>query len=355
MPTGGSLGRTLLIVAATSLLAVGTVSPMSAVSAPASCGGSFAKPAQLNIAYQVIPNGDPIVKHEKWLENDPLLKGMSINWREFDAGADVNRAIAANSADVGLAGTTPVSVGLTSGLTYQVPWIFDIEGQNEALVVKKSSGINGVKDLAGKTVAVTFVSTTDYSLRSALKLAGLTSGVKLLDMKPPDALAAWQRGDIYAAYMWEPTLSKMVAAGGKVILTSAEMAKKGYVTGDLAVVRTAFGKQYPCVVSEWTKQENRAVQLYRTNPQKAAADVGAEFGITPKEALAQMRELIMLTGKEQLGSKWLGTPGNPGQLADDLYKTAQYLIAQKVVKQTPPMQTFKNAVNPSYLQTATRP
>jgi taurine transport system substrate-binding protein len=323
-----------------------------ALAAGSSCSGNFAKPSQLNLAYQVIPNGDPIVKHEKWLENDPKFKGMKVDWKQFDSGADVNRAMAANGVDLGLSGTTPVAVGVTTGISYEVPWIYDIEGRNEALVVKKSSGINSVKDLAGKTVAVTFVSTTDYSLRSALKLAGITNKVKILDMKPPDALAAWQRGDIYAAYMWEPTLSKMVQDGGKVILTSAEMAKKGYVTGDLAVVRTSFGKQYPCVVAEWAKQENRAVELARSNPQKAAADIGSEFGITPKEALFEMHELILLNGQEQLGSKWLGTTSSPGELGPDLYKTAQYLIAQKVVNHTPPMQKFKAAVNPSFLQTA---
>lgn len=37
----------------------------------------------LRIAYQVIPNGDPIVKHEKWLEDN--LKGVKIEWHQFDA------------------------------------------------------------------------------------------------------------------------------------------------------------------------------------------------------------------------------------------------------------------------------
>jgi len=117
-------------------------------------------------------------------------------------------------------------------------------------------------------------------------------------------------------------------------------------------VRTSFGKQYPCVVAEWAKQENRAVELARSNPQKAAADIAAEFGISTKEALFQMHELIMLTGKEQLGSKWLGTASAPGDLGPDLYKTAQYLIAQKVVTQTPPLASFRAAVNPSFLQAA---
>ncbi|MDE2571398.1 MAG: ABC transporter substrate-binding protein [bacterium] len=349
------------VTAAAGVMALAAVVPVwtshlgagyARAAAAGACSGNFAKPAELNIAYQIIPNADPVVRHEKWLENDPKLKGVKINWHEFAAGADVNRAIAGNGLDVGLAGTTPVAVALSTGLNYQVVWMYDLEGSNEALVVRKSAGINSVKDLAGKTVAVTFVSTTHYSLLSALKLAGIIDKVKLLDMEPPDALAAWKRGDLYAAYMWEPTLSEEVADGGKIILTSAEMAKQGYVTGDLAVLRPAFGKQYPCVVAEWVKQESRAIDLYQRDPQKAAADVAAEFGITPKQALSQMRELTIIDGKGQLGPKWLGTPGKSGEMAGTLYKTAQYLIQQQVVKAIPSQQAFKDAIKPEYLQTA---
>lgn len=304
----------------------------------------------LRIAYQVIPNGDPIVKQQKWLEQN--LKGVKIEWRQFDAAQDVITAMASNAVDVGLIGSTGVANAVAQNLKFEVPWIFDVEGDNEAFVVKANKGINSLADLAGKTIATPFGSTTQYSLTAALQEAGVAGKVKVLDMKPPEALAAWTRGDIAGSYIWEPTLSKMRADGGKVIVTSRQMSQKGVVTADLAVVSKSYAAKNPKVVQEWLKQENRAIELIRSDPAKAAQIVAGAFGIKQADAAAQMKELVFLDGKEQLSPKFLGTPGSPGALATTLQKTCAFLNAQKLVPACPAAQAFKDAVNGTYLNGA---
>ena len=85
-----------------------------------------------------------------------------------------------------------------------------------------------MKGLVGKKVATPFVSTSHYSLLAALKLAGVDpSKVKLVDLQPPDILAAWTRGDIDAAYVWSPTLDQL-KKDGTVLTTSTEVSKAGY-------------------------------------------------------------------------------------------------------------------------------
>ena len=80
-------------------------------------------------------------------------------------------------------------------------------GQAEALVARNGSGIEKVADLVGKKVAVPFVSTTHYSLLAALKHWGVDpQAVEILNLRPPEIAAAWQRGDIDAAYVWDPAL-----------------------------------------------------------------------------------------------------------------------------------------------------
>lgn len=304
----------------------------------------------LRIAYQVIPNGDPIVKHEKWLEQN--LKGVTIQWHQFAAAQDVITAMASNAVDVGLIGSTGVASAIAQHLPFQVPWIFDVEGDNEALVVKSNQGINSVSDLVGKTIATPFGSTTQYSLIAALKDAGVQDKVKVLDMKPPEALAAWQRGDISGAYIWEPTLTQMKDDGGKVIIASRQLAQQGVVTADLAVVSTSFARQHPDVVEGWLKQEDRAIQLIRSEPQKAAQIVGAELGIKPDEAAAEMKELIFLDGKEQLSPKYIGPGGQPGQLANTLQTTCTFLMNQQLVPSCPGKSAFDAGVNGKYLSAA---
>ena len=41
----------------------------------------------------------------------------------------MNEAVTAGSVDIGLAGSSPVSRGLSNKLSYQVPWIFDVIGE----------------------------------------------------------------------------------------------------------------------------------------------------------------------------------------------------------------------------------
>ncbi len=92
-------------------------------------------PDTITIGYQLIPNGDLIVKHEGWLE-EAFGPDVTIEWKLFDSGGAVNEAIIADGIDIGLAGSSPVSRGISNGIEYQVPWIFDVIGDAEALVVR---------------------------------------------------------------------------------------------------------------------------------------------------------------------------------------------------------------------------
>lgn len=311
-----------------------------------------AKPAQVTIGFQVIPNAEIIGKQLGWFEKE---MGVKINWKQFDSGRDVNTAMAAGSLDMGLVGTSPAAAGISQGVPYEVIWIHDLEGENESLVVKKGKGINTVKDLVGKKVAAPFGSTTHYSLLGAFKLFGVdTAKVKVLDMQPPDMMAAWQRGDIDAGYVWEPTLKKMVDAGGQVILTSREMAQKGYLTGDVAVVRKAFAEKYPQLVVKYLQVQIKGVDLWNKNPKEAAAAVGKAFNIPADEAEREMKTLVWVTGKEQLSGAYLGTAAKRGKFAKVLKETADFLVSQKTIKSAPDLAAFEKAVNPAYLEKAAK-
>ncbi|MGD9695721.1 MAG: glycine betaine ABC transporter substrate-binding protein [Thermoleophilia bacterium] len=275
-----------------------------------------AAPDRITIGYQLIPNGDLVVKNKKWIEE--ALPGTAIEWKQFDSGGSVNEAFAAGSLDIGLAGSSPVSRGLSQGISYRVPWIHDVIGTAEALVVKE--GITSIADLAGKKVAVPLASTTHYSLLAALRDAGVDPGdVDIIDAEPPDIVAAWTRGDIDAAYVWNPSLAELKADGGTVITDSAEQAKAGHTTYDLAVVSTDFAAKYPAAVTTWVAQQDRAVKLFRSDPADAAAAIAAELNLTPDEALAQAKDLVFLTAAEQAGADYLG-----GTLGADLFSTATF-------------------------------
>mgnify|MGYP001108679127 CR=1 FL=1 len=308
--------RPLLALALAAALALGAAACGSDDADEASADSGGGAPEKITIAYQAIPNGDLIVKHKGWLEE--ALPDTEIEWKLFDSGGSVNEAIAAGSVDIGLAGSSPVARGLSTPIAYQVPWIHDVIGRAEALVAK--DGIDAIEDLKGRKVATPLASTAHYSLLAALERAGLSErDVEVVDAEPDDIAAAWSRDDIDAAYVWNPTLATLIEQGGRVLIDSAQLAREGKTTYDLAVVTDAFAARHPQAVQTWVEVQDRAVRLIEEQPDEAAAAIAAELNITPEEAARQLADLIFLTADEQVGPDYLG-----GGVADNLFATAEF-------------------------------
>ncbi|GGO66873.1 taurine ABC transporter substrate-binding protein [Nonomuraea cavernae] len=320
-----------------------------ATQAGVSASGPGGAPKEIRIGYQLIPNGDLIVKDQRWLEE--ALPDTTITWTKFDSGGDVNTAMVAGSIDIGLAGSAPVTRGLSAPLDipYKVPWIFDVIGENEALVARQAGS---VQELKGKKVAAPFSSTAHYSLLAALQDAGLAEAdVTVIDLEPPDIQAAWARGDIDAAYTWTPVLGELRKTG-KVLVTSKDLAAKGKLTADLAVVRDQFATTYPEALRTWLAQQDRAVKLVRSDKQAAAAAVGRQLNLDPAEAAEQIDELVLLDGKEQAGPDYLGTPEQPGALAQNLRSTAEFLRSQNKLPSVPELTVFQQGLATEELRDA---
>lgn len=311
------------------------------------------KPKKIVIGFQAIPNGQIISKDFGWLED---ATGIPVQWVQVNSGSELNTGIAAGSIDIGLSGSSGIAAGIANKVPFDVIWIHDIIGDNEALVVKKDSGINSVKDLIGKKIAVPFGATTHYHLLAALELNGIDpESVDIFDMQPPDALAAWHRGDIDGSFIWEPTLAKMLESDGKVVIYSRKLAAAGYLTGDITVVRKEFAKKYPEIVTEYIKGEIKAVNFYGENSSEAAAAVSRQFDIPQEEAVRQMKSLVLLPGEEQLSDSYMGRQGNIGNLASVLKSTADFLVSQKTILDSPDLEVFKGAIHPEYIEKALEP
>jgi len=329
----------LVAAVATTALAAGLAAcgSSSSSSSTASSPSTPAAPKTLTIGYQAIPNGDLVVKNQGWLEK--ALPNTKISWKLFDSGGDVNTAIAAGSLDLGLAGSSPVSRGISQPIPYQVPWIQDVIGSAEALVVKKN--ITSINQLAGKTIATPLASTSHYSLLAALKDAGVDSTkVKIIDSDPNSIAAAWSRGDIDGAYIWNPSLAKIEASGGHVLIDSAQLAKKGQTTYDLEVATDKLAKSYPSVLQTWVTEENKAVGLYSSDPAAWSKAVGAELNLSPAEALTQSKGLIFLNAGQQIGPDYLG-----GGLQKNLYAAGVFNQKLGQIPTVAPQSTYDAAVN----------
>ena len=329
----------LAAVAAALALVAGACGGSSS-SSDSTAAGADALPTKIVIGYQNIPNGDLIVKHDGLLEA-AFGEGVSVEWKLFDSGGSVNEAILANAVDIGLVGSSPTSRGISSGIEYQVPWIFDVIGKAEALVAK---GATTIADLKGKTIATPFASTSHYSLLAALADAGLSeTDVKVIDSEPDAILAAWLQGDIDAAYVWNPVLAKLAADGGKILITSEDLSKTGKTTYDLAVVTNSFATKYPAAMQIWLNAQNAAVKKIRTDAAGAAKSIAAELSITEAEAADQLSQLIFLDASEQSGVDYLG-----GGLAKNLYAAALFNKNLGKVDSVKEESAYQGAINSTF-------
>lgn len=302
-----------------------------------------AKPT-VRIAYQPLLSGDLVVKNNKWLEQ--ALPDYNIKWTKFDSGADVNTAFIARQVDFGTVGSSPAARGLSAPLNipYSIAFILDVAGGNEALVARNGTGIETVADLRGKRVATPFASTAHYSLLAALELNGLSANdVQLIDLQPQAILAAWERGDIAAAYSWLPSLDQLQDTG-KTLITSGELAEKGKPTLDLAAVSNSFAKENPKVVDVWRRQQARALLEIKNDPSAAAKAVAAEVALSPGDVEQQLTKTVFLTPEEVASPKWLGADGKPGNLAVNLQSASQFLADQKQIPAPAPLSVFQNAL-----------
>jgi taurine transport system substrate-binding protein len=184
--------------------------------------------------------------------------------------------------------------------------------------------------------------------------------VTLLDLNPSDMTAAWIRGDIDGAYIWQPTLQRLLDSGGTRLTSSDEMAAKGVATFDVAMASQALMAAHPDVIVSYLKTLSRAVQLYRNERQQALDALARELGVPADQAKLQAEGLLWLTPEEQLDPKYFGAAdassaaSAPGGLATALKATADFLVAQKVIRAAPEVAIFQQHTDGQFLRRAAK-
>lgn len=127
-----------------------------------------------------------------------------------------------------------------------------------------AEGINSVKDLKGKTVALDKSSTPYYFFNLVLKDNGLTEDdVTIMDMTSGDAGSAFLGGSVDAAVVWEPWLTNASQREGGHVLVSTVDYPTSIVDG--LVVSGQFYKEHPDGVEALKKSWYDAVNYYKEN------------------------------------------------------------------------------------------
>lgn len=342
--------KKILGVTFTFILAVSTAACGTTKTSEKKADKNSGVPDVVNIGVQTLITPELAARYEKVYEK---YLGTKVNLVQFDSGADVNKAFSGKSVDIAAFGTSPAALGIATDLGFEVFWYYDVIGSAETLVARKDAGVKSIEDLKGKKVGTPFASTAHYSLLNALKNAGMkASDIELLDMQPDDIYAAWKRGDIDAAYVWNPVLGQLKSDGAVVITDSGELAKQGVVTADVGAVRTEFAKEYPDVVTNYVKAQLYVLDEFDNDKDKTIKEIAQAAGISEDEAKEQVKDFTYPSGEDQITDEYLGTKDKKGQLAQTLKNTADFLVEQGSIKQAPELSVFEDAVTGEFVEKA---
>jgi taurine transport system substrate-binding protein len=295
---------------------------------------TFAQTKEVTFAHQ-----DMLVPLRLVMESGEVEKatGYKINWRMFAGGGDVIRAMASGDVQMGETGSSPLTAAASQGQDIKLFWISADIANAEALIARNGSGINSMKDLVGKKVATPFVSTAHYQLMAGMKMEGVDpKKVNVLNLRPPEIAAAWERGDIDATFIWDPVLSK-IKGNGKTIATSGSIGKKGAPTFEGIIVNTKWAAANEAFMVAFVKALNRANEEYKATGNSWTLDSPQTKAMAkwtkadPKDVGPAMSLYHFLTYTEQLSPAWLG-----GGAAKAMANTAAFLKEQGRVQEVKP-------------------
>lgn len=289
------------------------------------------------------------------IANGDLAKqtGWDIEFRRFNSGADIFAAIASGDVQLGDVGSSPYAASVSKDLDVKGIYITAGAGDSEALVVRPD--IKSAADLKGKKFSAAPVSTDHYQLLAYLKQEGLTEkDAQVIAMPQPQIVAAWKRGDIDGAFVWDPALSEL-KKDGKVLVTSGEVSKRGapvfsalVVTGDFAKNNAEFLTKYVGLIDKYYVDFAKNPGNWTASSDNIKAIAKLQGG-TPEENAGWLNTTVVVPLQEQVTAAWLGE-GDKGSVAKTLKDTAGFLKEQKKI--TAVKDSYASFVDPQFAAAA---
>jgi NitT/TauT family transport system substrate-binding protein len=282
--------RLLVPIVALTLLAAACGSSGSAKGAANTGGGS--EKVTLHLGYfGNVTHAPAMVGLQNGEFATALGPNVTVKTSVFSAGPAAVEALLSKSIDASFVGPNPAINAYAQSKGAAIRIVAGTASGGAFFIVNKD--IKTAADLKGKKVgSPSLGNTQDVALRFWLKQQGLstnTNGGGDVHVVPgPDngtIVTEFQSGDISGAWMPEPYASKMIAAGGHVLVNEASLWPGGKYTTALLIVRTDFLNAHPDVVTNLIKGLSASIDLIGSDPAKAATLVSKGIQTATGKAL----------------------------------------------------------------------
>lgn len=269
------------------------------------------------------PTPMQVARAEKKFE---AATGWEIEWRVFGSGTEVIAAMASGDVQISELGSSPLAIGASQGVDYKMFMVAHGLGTAESLIAKADSGIAKLEDVKGKRIAVPVGSTAHYSLMGALAHSGLSeTDVTIINLPADQIAAAWDSGQVDAAFIWEPVQNQILQTG-TFIVGADQTAQWGYPTFDAWVVNSAFAEANADALTAFAKVFEEANQAYLADPAAWTADsapvktIAEITGAAPDQVPAILKGFTFIPLADQMSDTWMGNA------AATMKSTADFLV-----------------------------
>ena len=314
-------GLTALALAATAC-GYGSSADDDQADAPAAHGKKLSADTVRIGYFPNLTHGTALVGDQKGIFQKEL-GGTQARYAQFNAGPSEIEALNSGAVDIGWIGPSPSINGYTASHGKSLRIIAGSASGGVKLVVNPKK-ISSPKDVKGKKIATPQLGNTqdvaflDWIARQGWKVdpqsgKGDVSVVRTDNKITPDA---YRSGSIDGAWVPEPTASKLVAQGAKVLIDESTLwpDKKFVITN--VIVSQSFLKKHPDVVAAVLRGSVKANAYIHDHPEEAK-----------KAANDKLRKL---TGKplppEVLDPAWRSIRFLDDPLASTLDAQAQHAV-----------------------------
>ncbi|MFC4465526.1 ABC transporter substrate-binding protein [Streptomyces xiangluensis] len=206
------------------------------------------------------------------------LGGTTIKASTFNAGPSEIEALNAGSIDIGWIGPSPAINGYTKSSGKNLRIISGSASGGVKLVVNPDK-IKSLDDVKGKKIATPQLGNTqdvaflNWIAEKGWKVDAQSGGGDVSVVRTDNKITpdAYKSGSVDGAWVPEPTASKLVAEGGKVLLDEADLwpDKKFVITN--IIVSQKFLKEHPDVVEAVLRGSVETNAWINANPEEAKA------------------------------------------------------------------------------------
>ncbi len=215
-----------------------------------------------------------MVAKEKGFYKEQLGDGTEIEYKTFPDGASFMTALKTGEIQAGLVGPGPAMNNYITGADVKI--IGGGSTGGTVVLARKDSGIDSVKDFAGKSFITPAVGCThDVQVETFLKDQGISSQriggtMKHVTGKPAQYVAMFKTGKVDIAVAPEPWAAVLEEeTGAKVIINSDEISFGETLPASVLVSSGKVIKEQPELIQKIVDAHKEATEFIKENPEEA--------------------------------------------------------------------------------------